>query len=317
MFNWVDLIIILVLIYFALEAGGKSFIVELINLAGFILAFFLSFKYYTLAATVLEKNFSLPHSLSLVLGFVFVWFVAETLLYFLIRTFLPKLPQIKLAFVDTLSFIPGALRGLIYLALFLVLLATFPIQPNIKKTVQDSKLGSLILENSYQLERPIRAVLGNLSNESLSFLTIEPRSNERVNLGFQTTQFTADETAENSMIVLVNKERTSRGLNTLIFDSKLREPARNHSMDMFKKGYFSHYSPEGDSVVERAAKYQIDYMIIGENLAYAPSLQLAHQGLMNSPGHRANILSPDFRKIGVGVMNGGVYGFMFTQVFSN
>lgn len=317
MFNWVDLIIILVLIYFALETAGKPFILELINLAGFILAFFLSFKYYALAATALEKIFPLPHSLSLVLGFTLAWFIAETLFYFLIRTTLPKLPQIKLTAADTLSFIPGMLRGLIYVALFLVLLATFPIQPNLKKAVQDSKVGNLILQNSYQLERPIKSVFGDLSNESLSFLTIEPKSNERVSLGFQTNQFSIDEAAEEAMIALVNQERASRGLSTLGFDAKLRAAARNHSADMFKRGYFSHYSPEGESVVKRAEKYQIDYLVIGENLAYAPSLQLAHQGLMNSPGHRANILSPDFHKIGVGVMDGGVYGKMFTQVFTN
>ena len=44
---------------------------------------------------------------------------------------------------------------------------------------------------------------------------------------------------------------------------------------------------------------------------------LAHKGLMDSEGHRANILSPDFNKIGIGIMDGGVYGLMVTQVFSN
>jgi uncharacterized protein YkwD len=58
-------------------------------------------------------------------------------------------------------------------------------------------------------------------------------------------------------------------------------------------------------------------LVIGENLAYAPNLELAHTGLMNSEGHRANILSPDFNKVGIGIEDGGVYGLMVTQVFSN
>jgi len=41
------------------------------------------------------------------------------------------------------------------------------------------------------------------------------------------------------------------------------------------------------------------------------------QGLMNSPGHRANILNPNFHKIGIGVIDGGIYGKMYTQEFTN
>ena len=119
------------------------------------------------------------------------------------------------------------------------------------------------------------------------------------------------------MIKLVNFERTSRGFNALTYDPKLMEVGRKHSADMFKRGYFSHYSPEGKSVADRAEKGGINYLVIGENLAYAPNLDLAHNGLMNSPGHRANILSADFNKIGIGILDGGVYGLMITQVFSN
>lgn len=57
--------------------------------------------------------------------------------------------------------------------------------------------------------------------------------------------------------------------------------------------------------------------MVGENLAFAPNLELAHQGLMNSPGHRANILSSDYYKIGIGIAQSEDYGLMITQVFSN
>ena len=119
------------------------------------------------------------------------------------------------------------------------------------------------------------------------------------------------------MIDLVNKERQKMGVKTLSFDSQLRDIGRGHSMDMFLKGYFSHYSPEGKTVADRANESGVKFLVIGENLAYAPSLSLAHDGLMNSSGHRANILSEDFNKIGIGIMDGGVYGLMITQVFSN
>lgn len=61
----------------------------------------------------------------------------------------------------------------------------------------------------------------------------------------------------------------------------------------------------------------IKFVAAGENLALAPSTELAMEGLMNSPGHRANILSPQFGKIGIGAMQGGIYGLMFTQEFTD
>ena len=199
----------------------------------------------------------------------------------------------------------------------MVLVSTFPVSPKLKGAVENSKLGPLILKNAYQLEQPIKQVFGGVTNDTLTFLTIKPKTNEKVNLGFITSNYTIDSASEQAMIDLVNTERAKAGLKALKFDSKLRDLARYHSEDMFKRGYFSHYSPEGDSAADRASQFGISYQVIGENLAYAPTLDLAHQGLMNSPGHRANILSTDYGKIGIGVMDGGIYGKMFTQEFSD
>jgi uncharacterized protein YkwD len=52
-------------------------------------------------------------------------------------------------------------------------------------------------------------------------------------------------------------------------------------------------------------------------LALAPTLATAHTGLMNSEGHRANILEPKFKRVGIGVIDNGVYGKMFVQVFTD
>ena len=315
--NWIDLVIISLLIFFTISAIGKPFLTELLDLLSFILALILSFRFYNDVSKIFESNFQVPHGLSLVIGFMVSWFAIEIIFYFLARIILPKITFLKIKGSGFLSIIPALLRGLIFISIILVLTATFPVQPQIKKAVLESKIGSVMLSYSYRLEQPIKQVFGGLSQESLTFLTIKPKTNERINLGFQTKEFNVDPDTENSMILLVNKERISRGINKLIFDEKLRDAGRLHSKDMFDRGYFSHYSPEGLSVAERASKQNIDFLVIGENLAFAPSLELAHQGLMNSEGHRANILSTDFGKIGVGAMDGGIYGKMFTQVFSN
>lgn len=61
--------------------------------------------------------------------------------------------------------------------------------------------------------------------------------------------------------------------------------------------------------------FGIVYRTAGENLAGAGSVAAAHTNLMNSPGHRANILSGSFREIGIGVVSGGLYGKIFVQLF--
>lgn len=300
-----------------MEAFGRSLIAEMLDFFSFLLAFFLSFRYYNIASNLIEDQFSIPHGLSLVFGFMAVWFLSETIFYITTRVALPDKPKLKIVGEEFLAIIPALFRAVIFLSLVLVLIATFPIQPAVKKAVVDSKIGSLLLKNAYQLEAPVKNVFGGVSNDTLTFLTIKPRTDERVNLGFKTQDFKIDETTETEMIDLVNSERRKNGLNTLKFDSNLRFIGREHSKDMFERGYFSHYSPEGKDVADRAEKLDIDYLVIGENLAYAPNLAVAHRGLMNSPGHRANILSPEFNKIGIGVIDGGVYGMMFTQVFSD
>ena len=86
---------------------------------------------------------------------------------------------------------------------------------------------------------------------------------------------------------------------------------------MFGRGYFSHVSPEGKNVADRARSASVKFMAVGENLALGPTLTICHEGLMNSPGHRANILHKSFGKVGIGILDGGKYGLMITQNFRN
>ena len=151
----------------------------------------------------------------------------------------------------------------------------------------------------------------------LTFFTVEPNTNSTVILDFQTANGVVDETAEEQMLLLVNEERKKRNIAPVVMDASLRQVARLHSQDMLTRGYFSHYTPEGKSPFDRMNAAGIQYTYAGENLAFSANVQLAMQGLMQSPGHKANILSEHFKKIGIGVINAGVYGEMFSQEFSD
>ena len=92
--NWVDLAILGLLILFTLEALGRPFIFELVDLSSFILAALLSFTFYNLPARFLESRFNIPHGLSLVLGFMAVWFLSEIFFSILVRIFFSRISLI-------------------------------------------------------------------------------------------------------------------------------------------------------------------------------------------------------------------------------
>ncbi|MFT9496155.1 CAP domain-containing protein [Anaerosolibacter sp.] len=117
------------------------------------------------------------------------------------------------------------------------------------------------------------------------------------------------------MVDLVNRERTKNGLSALTVDSELARVAGIKSQDMVDKDYFSHYSPTYGSPFDMMKNFGIEYITAGENLAGNSSVEKAHEALMNSSGHRQNILSPDFTHIGIGVRTSGKYGYVYTQLF--
>jgi uncharacterized protein YkwD len=119
-------------------------------------------------------------------------------------------------------------------------------------------------------------------------------------------------TVKQTTLCLLNKQRRMHGRRGLKSNRNLARAARRHARDMVRRNYFSHTSPTGASFVDRIMRQ--DYVdpgegwTLGENLAWG-SYQLASpksivRSWMRSPGHRANILNPAFREIGIGVVTG-------------
>ncbi|MBI2025979.1 MAG: hypothetical protein HYT06_01210 [Candidatus Levybacteria bacterium] len=148
-------------------------------------------------------------------------------------------------------------------------------------------------------------------------MTVEPQTDQSVDLNFKTKNISVDKASEQVMFNLVNEERVKKGLSQLVFSESLAKVGRNHCQDMFLGGYFSHYTPQGLSPFDRMVEGDIPFSYAGENLALAPNADLAMKGFMQSPGHRANILSVNFGKVGIGVIDGGIYGEMFCQEFTD
>ena len=120
---------------------------------------------------------------------------------------------------------------------------------------------------------------------------------------------------EQQMFTLVNGERTKLGILPLKADTVLTQVARTKSQDMIAHNYFDHQSPTYGSPFQMMAKFGVTYQTAGENIAGNSSVAGAHTALMNSTGHRANILNKAYTHVGIGIVKGGQYGMMFTQEF--
>lgn len=121
--------------------------------------------------------------------------------------------------------------------------------------------------------------------------------------------------SEQQMINLVNKERQKNDLPGLQAELEVTRVARVKSQDIVENNYFSHNSPNYGSPFDMMKSFGIDYLHAGENLAGNSSVDNAHTALMNSSGHRKNILSPDYTHIGIGIKPSDKYGYVYTQMF--
>ncbi len=107
---------------------------------------------------------------------------------------------------------------------------------------------------------------------------------------------------EYQLFDLTNAARVNHDLPVLSWDESVRMTARDHSKDMAINNYFSHTNLEGQSPFDRMTEDNISYRMAGENLAAGLSSSIfAHEGLMNSIGHRESILQPGFESLAVGV----------------
>jgi uncharacterized protein YkwD/uncharacterized membrane protein required for colicin V production len=321
-----DVVIVLIILFYAYEGYVFGFVRALVDLLSFIASFILALKFYTVVGSFLFSIFTIPIGFANAAGFFIVALVSEVALSLLFRRlvrYLPHpLPGSQNAKVMTTlnryaGVIPGVLSAFIILSFIFSIILAFPSSPFLKNLITGSRAGAYLVKNTATFERAINSVFGDALHESLTFLTIKPESTETVDLRFTVTDGRVDAQAEQAMFRLVNQERAKAGVHPLIFDDKLRDVGRYYSEDMFKRGYFSHTDPEGRDPFDRMEEFGISFLNAGENLALAPSVELAMQGLMNSPGHRENILSEKFGKIGIGVIDGGIYGKMFTQQFTD
>ncbi|HZI17901.1 MAG TPA: CvpA family protein [Pyrinomonadaceae bacterium] len=315
----IDLLLVLVLGLCVWNGYRRGFLLGLLDLARWAASLLAAIRFYQPVARWLGASLGLSEVWDKPVAFLLVAVVVSLLVqaagYALLRRVSAETHRGKVN--RALGVVPGAVSGLILAAILSALLMAMPLPDSLREPARESIVANRLAVYTERLEAALTPVFDEAARETFNRLTIRPDSSERVELPYKVTKTSPRPELEAQMLDMVNAERSAAGLRPLAPDPELTEVARLHSADMFARGYFSHVTPDGADPFDRIRAAGVTFRTAGENLALAPTLRIAHNGLMNSPGHRANILRPEFGRLGIGVMDGGTRGLMFTQNFRN
>jgi uncharacterized protein YkwD len=319
-FNLLDIVIIVLVLLSVLNGWRRGFILGTLDLIGWALVVVAGLRFYQPVASWLGTQTDLwsqvwDRPIAFVALAILTGGLVQVAGYVLLRR-VPKEVHEK-TFNRLLGVIPGLANGLITAALVAALLLAIPFNEGLRERARESSLVNRLAVYAERFEAALHPVFAEAVAETLNLLTIQPESHERVSLPYTVANPRPRPELEARMLELVNKERMAAGLKPLTPDPELTEVARRHSSDMFARGYFAHDTPEGLDPFDRMRAANVRFVTAGENLALAPTVPVAHRGLMNSPGHRANILHPQFGRVGIGIMDGGIRGLMISQEFRN
>jgi len=316
--NWVDIILLIILLIAIVAGWRRGFILGILDLVTWLGSVVLGYLFYPYTAGWLAKIFTLGTWL-LPVAFILTTIVARILIGLLTRAFASSLSERDHDNTANkfLGIIPGVINGWLYAVIFSALMLALPLRDIITVNARESRFAGRLAIQAEWANRKLAPVFNDAIRQTMNSLTVKPGSKESVGLPFKYDKAEARPSLEAKMLEMVNKERAANGLKPLQADPEMTQVARAHSADMFRRGYFAHNTPEGKNPFDRMKDANLSFSEAGENLALAQTLEIAHTNLMNSPGHRANILSPAFGRLGIGILDGGFYGLMISQEFRN
>lgn len=317
--NLVDALLVLVILLHVWSGWTRGFlqaVMQLLTLAGSLVLAFVGYQHLT---SWLEGQAPTLGQWTAPLSFVATYALAHLILGAAAGRLVGALPRAAHGHrINRLSgLLPGFANGLINATVAALLLLTLPLGNRVNDAARDSAIVGRLSGPAEWAEARLAPIFQPAIQRTMQRLTLPAESKSSVALPFRVTTMRPRPDLEAGMLELLNAERAGQGLRPLAADAALAQVARAHSHDMFTRGYFSHVNPEGQEPFDRMRQAQLRFLAAGENLALAQTLPAAHQGLMDSPGHRANILRPQFGRVGIGVLDGGRHGLMVTQKFRN
>jgi uncharacterized protein YkwD len=309
------------LCYETYQGWKAGFIALGITFISFAISLWLAVLFQNPVAQFFTDKFGIATMITTLMAYIGLTMVSQMILVHLlslvVAKFPPKIEKSKIN--NVLGSVVSGINALTIIAFVLVLILAIPLKGTVRADIRASLVGGSIVHLVEKYGGPINFTVNQFEKSAAKFLTIDPGSKETMQMDVapKPEELEVDDTAERKLLELVNKERAAAGVPALVVDVRIVKVARDHSRDMFTRRYFSHYTPDGKDLGDRLSGGDIKYALAGENLAYAPDVPTAHQGLMDSPEHKKNLLDPQFRHVGIGIISTSRYGMMVTEDFIN
>ncbi|MEN1761063.1 stalk domain-containing protein [Anoxynatronum sibiricum] len=182
----------------------------------------------------------------------------------------------------------------------------------------DAVARTVTIAGRFSDTQELASVMSQLESRDHEHLNQETHEQKNTTTG--RSPFSHDERSiELEVLRLINEKRHQENLQPLSKNDHLMYVATQKSKDLVDNNYFSHTSPVYGEMRDMLDSFNVNYRRAGENIAAGQrTAEQVVSDWMNSPGHRQNILNPEFTQIGIGAVNGGPYGgITWTQLFTD
>lgn len=320
----IDIAVVAALIAVTVRGWYRGLVLEAVDLAVLVFGLLVGFRVSGPLGGFLAAWMGISLAAGTVVGGSIAFFavaVAGKLVVRFARFALPHLsgaPALNRAAGATL----GAAWGMVVITLIVSLIAVLPLGDAAVREVDNSSISAVLIDPDGTAQTTMAVVIGDPVLRVLLGLRKVIGPGQVIVEGSQRLELPAADPAdlahdrESAMLIFdeLNRSRVEAGLEPLAWSVILTDVGVAHATEMYTDGYFAHESLVTGTVEDRLEDADIPYVIVGENLALAVNAGSTHAGLMGSSGHRANILSPHFIWVGIGVVEGPL-GLMTVQVF--
>ncbi len=320
----IDVLLVALLLFLAVRGWYRGLVREALDLAGLVAGTVLAFRFGPLLGGVISSMANISADIGRLVGRMVLLVATGLAAAFLARALEPRVRRPGINLIDRAGgAVLAAGWGAFLLMVLLSLLLVLPLPAAVGRQLDDSAVARVLTDPGGRPQAVFRSLSGDRAIQALLQLREAVGERQVIVEGDESVELPPadpgdlkdDTAAATEVFDLLNRARVDAGLDPLAWSPALSEVAAGHAREMYLEGYFSHRSPVTGTVGDRLGAAGIIYSLAGENLALAASTTQVHDGLMGSPGHRENILRPEFRRVGVAVVDGPL-GLMTVQVFT-
>ncbi len=319
----IDLAILVFLTLLLLRGWTRGFVREAMDLVGLVIGTILAFRLGPVFGAVITSMVDISDEMARFASGLIVFLVVGIGTAFATRAIerTARLPSLNLA-----NKAGGAGLAAAWGVFLATLVLTVGVVLPMPEAVADSIDGSAVARTLTDPDGVAQEVFSGLAGDRLIETVLNLRDavgTRRIIVGpdevveiraSDAADLARDDVASIEIFELVNWARVSSGLDPLAWSDELASVGVGHAEEMYLNGYFAHDSPFTGDVADRVNDAEIRFLVAGENLALAATVGETHEGLMESPGHRANIEGDAYHSLGIGVIRGPL-GLMTVEVF--